>query len=571
VGLAALLAILAGLMGTARSSAPLDAPVSIEPRVVVAKCLSSPGLVTSKGNGQRFMRAEKGDELYSRDLLLAIPGFKVDVEPVTKSVKLTLWGNLPGLSESPVLESSVVLHDSRAYDLDFTLVRGRVLLTNTRKKGPAKVWLRGASGVELVLPEPGDQVALELFGRWPAGVPFSHKHKPGEEPVRLWEVHCLKGNLEIKADQTQWNMSAPPGPAYFHGDSVEGPARGGPERRNKLPEWADPKAPVPPLAKTIAAVVAAYTGKIESRDPEEVGVELMVRASKDKNKDRARVTRQLIVSAMAAQDQVGRVANLLNNSPHDEVRKMAVVTLRHWIGGHHGRDEKLYEKLQSEVGFTKNEAEAVMQLLHSPFDPAQPETYEALIAYLKHRRQAVRELAAWHLYRLAPLGRKIPFDAGAPIAERDKAAEAWKKLIPSGELPKEPPDETKEKEKPKEKEADKPKETEKPKKTEKRGEQPGKEEAAAQAKEALLVVRVATNATLTVDGDPTTSRGMERRFLTPPLKHGVRYHYLVSATWSASPSTTITRTRKAFVFAGKTTELDLRVQDPAWPDKIVVR
>ena len=73
-----------------------------------------------------------------------------------------------------------------------------------------------------------------------------------------------------------------------------------------------------------------------------VAAELMVLASKDKDKKRASVTRQLIVAAMAAQDQVGRVAHLLNNSTHDEVRKAAVVTLRHWIGGHAGRDEKLY-------------------------------------------------------------------------------------------------------------------------------------------------------------------------------------------------------------------------------------
>jgi uncharacterized protein (TIGR03000 family) len=545
-----LAAALAGVIGPARSSAPLDAPASAEPRVEVAKVLSYPGLVTSKGNGHRFVRAEKGDAVYSRDLLVAIPGFKIDLAPTSKAVKMTLWGNLPGLSDSPVMESSVILHDSKAYDLDFTLVRGRVVLTNTRAKGPAKIWLRGVTGVELVLPEPGDSVALELYGRWPAGVPFSLRHKPAAGPVRLWEVHCLKGQLEIKTEDTEWSMSAPPGPAYFHGDSVEGPAKSGPERRTKLPEWADPKAPAPPLAKTIKAVVAAYTGKIKSKDPEEVGAELMALSAKDKNKDRASVTRQLIVSAMAAQDKVDEVANLLNTSPHDEIRKMAVVALRHWIGGRPGRDEILYEKLQNDLGFTKAEAEAVMQLLHSPFAADQPETYETLIAYLKHRRQAVRELAAWHLYRLAPIGAKIPFDASAPAAERDKAAEAWKKLIPSGELPKEPKDEPKDKEKPK-----------------------GKGKLTQQAaKGAVLVVRVAADAMLTVDGEPTRLRGEERRFLTPPLKPGVRYHYLVSATWSSSePARTITRTRKAFVWAGKTTELDLRVQDPSQPDKIVTR
>jgi len=81
------------------------------------------------------------------------------------------------------------------------------------------------------------------------------------------------------------------------------------------------------------------------------------------------------------------------------------------------------------------QAETVLQLLHSPFAADQPETYEALIAYLGHSQLAVRELARWHLYRLAPAGRDIKYDAAADEAERTKAVEAWKKFIPRGELP----------------------------------------------------------------------------------------------------------------------------------------
>src|SRR5262249_40448136 len=157
-------------------------------------------------------------------------------------------------SDSPALESAVVLHDSKSYDVDLTLVRGRVVLTNTRSKGPAKIWVRAERGVEMVLPEPGDTVALETFGRWPAGVPFKAKRPAGQGPILLWEVRCLKGHLEIKADKTQWYMSEPPGAAYFHGDNVDGPARSGPEKRATLPEWYDPKAPTPKLAKLIDEV-----------------------------------------------------------------------------------------------------------------------------------------------------------------------------------------------------------------------------------------------------------------------------------------------------------------------------
>jgi uncharacterized protein (TIGR03000 family) len=557
------LTMLVGIGIDGHSASPVDAPQSSEPRVPVAKNLTYPGLLGSKGTGQPFTRYEKGDTLFSRDLLVAIPGLKVNIEPDSKNVKLTLWGNLPGLSDSPVLESAVVLHDSRAYDLDFTLVHGRVVLTNSRKEGAARVWLRTESGgVELALPEPGDSVAIEIYGRWPSGVPFSLKSKAA--PVRLWEVFSLKGRLEIKAGQTEYAMSAPPGPAYFHGSNVGGPSAGGPERRTALPSWANPDAEPTPLAKKIGLVLASYVGKLQSTDPDEVAAQLLVLAEKDKDAERAATLRQMVISAMAAGDEVGKVANILNSSKHEDARKAAVVSLRHWIGAREGRDEKLYNILQQQLGFTKNEAEAVMDLLHSPFSPEQAETYETLITYLRHRRQAVRELAAWHLYRLAPTGRTIHFDASAPAAERDKAADEWKKLIPAGDLPKEPGDETKPA---KEKTPAKEKPTGKGTAASRGSPPAGK--AANGDQEARLVVRVMGNAMLTVDDEPTMLEGESRHFITPPLKPGKRYFYIVKASWAPDASTMVTRTRKVYVEAGKTTELDLRAEDPKQPDEVL--
>lgn len=423
---------------------PVDAPASSEPRVPLARTLTEAGLVASEGTYQPFIRVHKGEVVHSRDLLVALPGFKVDLQTDSKAVKITLWGNLPGLSESPVLESSVVLHDSRAYDLDFSLVGGRVVLTNTRDKGPVKIWVRAEAGVQLTLPEPGDSVSLEIYGRWPTGVAYVHKRKDGVKPVRLWEIHCLKGKLEIKAARTEWYMSAPPGLAYFHGDNVDGPSSNGPEKRDSLPEWWNPRAKRPKLALLVQSLVDHYTGKFKANDPDEVATEILAAAEKDDNKLRARILRYIVVHAMCAIDEVEKVADFLEHSKHDEKRKAAVIALRHWIGSREGRDDMLYTILHQQLGYTKAEAETVMQLLHSPFDPSQPETYETLIAYLKHRKQAVRELAHWHLVRLAPIGQKIPFNAAASAADRARASDAWKALIPAGELPKEvKPDDTK--------------------------------------------------------------------------------------------------------------------------------
>lgn len=423
---------------------PVDAPQTAEPRVPVARNLSSPGLMASEGTHKPYLRVSKDETLYSRDVLVALPGFKVDVEPTARAVRLTLWGNLPGLSDSPVLESSVVLHDSKAYDLDFTLLRGRVVLTNSRTRGEAKVWLRGASGgVEFILSQPGDSVAVEVYGRWPRGVPFSLNPKPGVGPLVLWEVFCLKGKVEVKASKASWYLEQPPGLAYFQGNSADGPATAGPERRDAPPDWANTKGVHSVVAKVLKEIVDTYMGRLKNKDPDEVVPEMLAIADKLKDVKRAMLIRRVLVFSLAALDEIDKVVEMLEQSSAADVRHSAVIALRHWIGVAPGHDRLLYELLQGPRRYTKAEAEAMLQLLHSPFDPQHAETYETLIAYLNHRRQPVRELAHWHLVRLAPIGRDIPYDAAAPAEKRQAAVEAWKKRIPAGELPPEPPDSTK--------------------------------------------------------------------------------------------------------------------------------
>ena len=433
VALSLIPALLAGLSAV-RAAGPVDVLPSAEPRVEAGKCLSAPGLLGSRGSHQAYFRIAKGDAIHTRDLLVAIPGFEIAIAPANKNVSLELRGNLPELSDSPVRESAVILHDSKSYDLDLTLVRGRVVVANTRAKGEATVWLRVGTGVRFTLHEPGDSVAFELYGRWPAGEPFSRMPKPGEGPLSLWEVHCLKGNVEIKSDTTSWAMAAAPGVSYFHGDSVAGPAGGGPVKR-ATPSWADPKAPVPPLAATIKAVVETYAGKAREKKPAEVAGAMLELADKETNPKIARAMRDLAIHATIAMDEPEMVAELLGESKNAEVRQIAILGLRHWIGAREGRDLKLYDMLQDDMRYSRAEAATVLELLHSPFDRNHAETYETLIPRLKHPKQAIRELAHWHLVRFAPAGREIPFDAASTIAERTKSAAAWKKLIPDGELP----------------------------------------------------------------------------------------------------------------------------------------
>jgi hypothetical protein len=429
-GLAAALTL--ALAALTFAAEPVPRPAGQEPRAAVGKCTSADGtLLASPRPGQGYHAVPNGEAVYSRDLLLALPGMRAGL--TAHGVRLELWGNLPEISASPVLESAVLLHDSRTFDLDFTLGRGRVVVTNRKEKGPARVWVRlPGESWQLSLAEPGASVALESFGRWPRGVPFSRERRPGEGPTQVVELTVLKGDVGLKLEDQQVGLSAPPGPASYRWDSVAGAE--GPERRDRLPAWTGRVGEPSPAERARAELAPAVAAKLKERGADVVLRDVLAESAREKDKIKAAVERSFAVFGLGAVDEVGRVAEALADPEHADVRDTAVLALRHWIGVGPGRDQRLWQLLVERDGYRPAQADAVLHLLHSPFAPELPETYETLIAYLQHAKLAVRELAWWHLTRLAGRG-EVRYDPAGPPEERARACAALKKLVADGKLP----------------------------------------------------------------------------------------------------------------------------------------
>jgi hypothetical protein len=78
-----------------------------------------------------------------------------------------------------------------------------------------------------------------------------------------------------------------------------------------------------------------------------------------------------------------------------------------------------------------------MELLHpfSPTDLARPETYELLIDCLANSSLVIRELGSYKLQIYVPAGSGIRYSAADPENLRTAAYNAWRRLIPPGQLP----------------------------------------------------------------------------------------------------------------------------------------
>src|SRR5262249_33834291 len=151
-----------------------------------------------QGPGQPWKTIGPLDPVSSRDVLLALPGSRAVLKTSNGAVRLTLIGNMPPLSGELALESAVVLHANKAFDLDFSLERGRVVVANKGEKGPVKVLVRTPEeNWELTLKEPGATVAIESFARWTQGSRFSKEPKPGERPAAALSLWVVEGAVVL--------------------------------------------------------------------------------------------------------------------------------------------------------------------------------------------------------------------------------------------------------------------------------------------------------------------------------------------------------------------------------------
>jgi hypothetical protein len=370
--------------------------------------------------------AKKG-RVYPGDLLIGLHGARLD--SANGAVRLDFLSDLNRSSPYPIIESAVVLHANPAVDLDVTLDRGRIDLVNRKKQGIARAQLHVRKDTwDLELEGPGAVVALELYGRWPAGTAFSAKPGPTDVPTADLVILVLKGQVHLTHGPHEFAMSAPPGPALIEWDSVHGLDET-PQRLDQLPPWAKGGGKETPLAKQKKDVLRRWRKTLVAKGLEAALDQFL-------NSDQV-MDRRLAVYAMGATDNLPGLGKALRDAKHPDVWEHGVRALRQWIGRAPGQDQLLYQGFIQRAKFDRVDAETVVQLLHSfgEDELKRPEVYQMLIDYLDHEKLAVRGLAYWHLSRLVPQGKAFGYNPSDPKAKREAAIAKWRKLIPEGTVP----------------------------------------------------------------------------------------------------------------------------------------
>ena len=400
-------------------------------RVDVAKSDAPFGAMQRREPGSTEWKPIGADEIIkSGDLIVGLPG--ASVISLNGSVDLDFLVDLDQRSPSVIFEAAIVLNPigkDEGIDMDLTLDRGRIDLTNIRKQGKARVRVRFHDQQWLLdLNEPGTRVALELAGRIAPGACFEQRPERPEPPIAQMSLLVLKGDADLHTADTTWALQQPPGPSLIVWSNHDAlPLR--PFKLAKLPDWATPNKDLSPEAKKIETAIDELRKLRQTKSAREC-TDIFFKSGDP-------IKQRIAMVSMAALDDLDKLSEVLANAVNPEVWDKGIIILRHWLGRNDQQEQRFYKFLVEQRKFTPAHAETVLTLCHSfgERDTVCPETYDVLIEYLKHPNRAVRNLSAWHLRRLVAAGSKIPYNPQGTPEEFEQTYRAWRELIPSGQLP----------------------------------------------------------------------------------------------------------------------------------------
>jgi len=345
--------------------------------------------------------------------------FEADLKSANGAVNAKLLGDIGEFGPLPTLESAVQVHASDAADLAVTLDRGILVLTNAKKEGPAKaaVTVRGVT-IAVTLKTPGTKIGFEVYGRHSGGGASILK----DEPTTFFIAIVGAGSAELASKEHRFALAAPPGPAVFRWDSV-----------TREPEIVNLDKFPPELIRS---------------DKEKARFAELCQAAASLGTDRAKGLQGLLdstssdqrragVTALGALDDLPHLLQALANEKHQDVREQAILTLRHWLGRAPGQVKTLRVAMLKSKQFSLLQVKTTMQLLFGfdDEDRARPAVKELLAVLLDHKNVGIRELAHWHLVRIEPKGRDIPYDAAGSADQRQQAIERWRQVLQTASAP----------------------------------------------------------------------------------------------------------------------------------------
>ena len=409
-------------------------------------------LVTRPEDKGEWQMVKAGTSVYTRDTYTALPGF-VGVLMTKTGVGLLLRGHVRdftlALVQDNLMESAVVLHDNDKFDLDLTLLRGRIFLRNQKDTGACKIRLRFESEIwDVALNNKGDEVVIDLSRTFTPVI----NYRAGEAPDAKCYVAFLRGDAELKIDAYHTHNIEVEPRKWVRMEYDSSRKTTGPFKEESVPAITSKQPPEPSLfpesRRASLQKMNAALNDLQVLLSTKKSPVVALQETLDKTDPASRL---LAVYCLAALDEVGKLIDVVGDGDvnHWADREAAFYSLQRWVSRSATQAKLLYEEKDGNATgvlldkkFKKREAERILTLLHPLLaeELGKPVVYQDLAADLESSRIAIAEMAFWHLVWLSP-GVKLPmgFNAAASIDERERYSGEIQKMIDKKLLPPTPP------------------------------------------------------------------------------------------------------------------------------------
>jgi hypothetical protein len=402
---------------------------------------------TKAAGPDAWEKLSSGAAVGPTDTLMSVPGFVNRIQ--TPAVSLLLRGSVREFALGPLqqllLESAVVLHDSKEVDLDLTLLRGRIFLTSKKDSGVVKVRLRFG---------PRESWDITLGERAQVGVDLARiftpdtKPRSGEEPRTYLYLALIRGKATVQVERgVSYTRQAKPPQAFLYAWDGRRKATAPVEMSKLPPAWGKQ----PPASSDVSGTrmgqvkrMNAALVALQKRLDGKTSVAAAIREGLTLDDPMART---LAICCLGAIDDVGRLVDRMGDEKpaHAGDRITAVFVLRRWLNRGAGQTRVLFdEKTQTGVlldrKYTPAQAKTICDLLYDlPINSwARAETFTMLARHARSPRVAIAELAYSHLLALAR-GVQLPaFNAASSLDARRKFADRIDDLVARKQLPPRP-------------------------------------------------------------------------------------------------------------------------------------
>ena len=281
------------------------------------------------------------------------------------------------------------------------------------------------------------RISIEYWGVYPPAIGFSKEPGASDGPRALLVLLGLaesqgpafRGQAELRAGYQVFALQSP---CWYLWDSYNRSAARTTQLLREMPDWWPPNK-IPQQTPSVRAITAAMSQLHDRLIKRDAVLDLMLA---EMRQDLDPASRRLGVISLGAVDDVPTVVDALSDEQQPDVRSVATYFLHNWLARSAENDLRLFQILQDR-NYTENQAEIMLSLLHGfrEEDLGRPETYEVLLAYLRHEKLGVRELAVQALWLLVPEGmKKVTYDPAGETAQREAGVAAWRKLLVQKEL-----------------------------------------------------------------------------------------------------------------------------------------